>query len=67
MFSARIDGHDSVLREGRGESLAFVNHWFKEVLVLAGIVLSVGQKASSGGPGGKRWPRIMSPMNSTGC
>lgn len=40
MFSVRIDGHDSMLREGRGESLAFVNHWFKEVLVSAGIVLS---------------------------
>lgn len=33
----------------------------------AGIVRSVGQKASSGGPGVERWPRITSPMNSTGC
>lgn len=48
-----MDGHDSILWEGWRESLAFVNRWFKEVLVLAGIVLSVGQKAFSGGPGGE--------------
>lgn len=67
MLSLRIDGHDSILWEGWRESLAFVNRCLKEVLVSAGIVLSVGQKASSGGPWGKRWPRIMSPVNSTGC
>lgn len=67
MLSVRIDGHGSILWVGWRESLAFVNCWFKEVLVLAGTVLSIGQKASSGGPGGECWPGITSPMNSTGC
>ena len=66
-LSVRTDGHGSVLREGWRESLALVNHQIEEVLVSAGIVLSVGQKASAGGPGGERWPRITSPMNSAGC
>lgn len=46
----------TLLWEGWHESLAFVNCWLKEVLVSVGILLSVGQKVSSGRPWGKCLP-----------
>lgn len=63
MLSVWIDGHYSILHEGWSETLlSFVNCWFKDVLVLVGV-LSLGQKASSGGPEGECWPRITSMIN----
>lgn len=58
---------DQIIFEGWSRAWLFFNHSFKGVLVLLRFVLSIEQKAFSGEPGDKPWPRISSQMNSTGC